>query len=177
MTKPLILPDQLIIEKIHFIRNQKVMLDRDLADLFDVKPIRLREQLKRNLSRFPSHFMFQLNDDEANFLVAQNIIPSKHYYGGTMPYVFTEHGILQLSNILRSDKAIAISIQIIDVFIQMREILLTDKNLLTELDKIKQTIHGHEERMDLMYNYLMEFGKEQKIERTRIGYKKQQLNS
>lgn len=179
MTEPIILPDQLIANKIHFIRNQKVMLDKDLAELFDVKATRLREQVKRNLSRFPTHFMFQLSEDEANFMVSQNAIPSRQYYGGSLPYVFTEYGVLQLSNTLRSEKAREMSIRIIEIFIKMREILLTNKNLPLELEQLKQKVNGQDERMDLMYDYLMEFRKEtargsdavKKTMRKSIGYK------
>ena len=79
------------------------MLDRDLAVLYDVKTIRLREQVKRNINRFPSDFMFQLTNDEVEFMVSQNAIPSKKLLGGSLPYVFTEQGVSMLSAILKCD--------------------------------------------------------------------------
>ena len=85
----IILPDEVITSKIFFIRDEKVMLDRDLAVLFDVKAIRLREQLKRNIEKFPSHFMFQLTNEEVDIMVSQNAIPSRQHLGGSLPYFFT----------------------------------------------------------------------------------------
>jgi len=94
----IILPDENIIRRIYFIRGEKVMLDRDLAELFDVKAIRLREQVRRNTEKFPVHFMFQLTVEEVEIMVSQNAIPSKQHLGGYLPLVFTEHGVLQLAN-------------------------------------------------------------------------------
>jgi len=88
----LIIPEELISQKIYIIRNCKVMLDKDLADLFDVRATRLREHAKRNRDKFPSHFMFQLTDSEADIMVSQNAIPSRQHMGGSLPFVFTEHG-------------------------------------------------------------------------------------
>jgi hypothetical protein len=96
------LPDEVITSKIYLVRKEKIMLDRDLAELFDVKAIRLREQVKRNLEKFPQHFIFQLTDKEVDSMVSQNAIPSKQHLGGALPYVFTEHGVLQLANVLKS---------------------------------------------------------------------------
>jgi hypothetical protein len=90
--KNVVVPDEVVPNKIYLIRNQKVMLDRDLAELYDVKPIRLREQVKRNKDRFPENFMFQLTEEEVNNMVSQNAIPSKKALGGAFPCVFTEHG-------------------------------------------------------------------------------------
>jgi len=97
--------DESITRKIYLIRSKKVMLDRDLAELFNVKATRLREQLKRNVERFPPHFMFQLTNEEVEIMVSQNAIPSKQHLGGSLPYAFTEHGKLQLANILKSKRA------------------------------------------------------------------------
>ena len=88
----ILLPDEVITNKIFFIRSVKIMLDRDLAELFDVKAIRLREQLKRNIEKFPSHFMFQLTNEEVDIMVSQNAIPSRQHLGGSLPYVFTNWG-------------------------------------------------------------------------------------
>ena len=95
-----ILPDEFILSKIYVVRDQKVMLDKDLANLFQVKGFRLREQVKRNAMKFPEHFMFQLTQEETELMVSHFAIPSMKYFGGTLPFVFTEHGVLQLSNIL-----------------------------------------------------------------------------
>ncbi len=87
------------------------MLDKDLAELYEVKTIRLREQVKRNSKRFPPDFMFQLNDSEVDFLLSQNAIHSRKRLGGYLPYVFTEQGVAALSSVLTNDKAIEVNIQ------------------------------------------------------------------
>src|ERR1041385_2349859 len=90
-------PIQLIERRIYLIRGQKVMLDRDLAELYQVKPIALRQQVRRNSDRFPKDFMFQLTEKEAEMLVSQNVIPSKNSLVGYLPYVFTQEGVAMLS--------------------------------------------------------------------------------
>ncbi|SDZ85202.1 ORF6N domain-containing protein [Pedobacter hartonius] len=123
------IPDEILLNRIYLIREQKVMLDKGLADLYDVKAIRLREQVKRNPDRFPANFMFQLTFEEALNMVSQNAIPSKQQLGGTLPYAITEHGILMLSNVLRSEGAIAMSICIIELFVKLREMMVLHKNV------------------------------------------------
>jgi ORF6N domain len=111
MSQKIILAEQLIINKIYEIRKQKVMLDRDLAEMYGVETRRLNEQVKRNLERFPERFMFRLNDEEVQNLVEQKIIPSKQFLGGSLPYAFTEHGVLMLANVLKTERAIAVSLE------------------------------------------------------------------
>lgn len=165
------IPDEAVISKIYEIRGQKVMLDRDLAELYDVKPTRLREQVKRNSDKFPEHFMFQLSEGEANFMVSQNAIPSKQHLGGSLPYVFTEHGVLQLANVLRSDRATQMSIKIIEVFVKMREMLQTHKDLLLEIEEIRKKVAGQDEKINMIFNYLQQFIQEQETPKKQIGYK------
>lgn len=98
--KKIIVADEIIVNKICYIRKQKIMLDRDLAELYGVQAIRLREQVKRNLDRFPSNFMFQLTAKEVEAMVSQNAIPSKKQLGGSLPYAFTEHGVSLKENYL-----------------------------------------------------------------------------
>lgn len=156
MTHELILPDERIIHQIFVLRKQKVMLDIHLAELFEVKPRRLREQVKRNIFKFPEHFMFQLTESEIEQLkVSHFATPSKQKLGGSLPYVFTEYGILQLSNILRSDRATQMSIRIIEVFVKMREMLINHQDILDELEKLKTKMDGQDERIDMIYDYLM----------------------
>lgn len=114
------IPDEVLIHKIIILRDHKVMLDRDLALLYGIKPTRLREQVKRNLSRFPENFMFQLTDYEVDNMVSQNAIPSRQHLGDALPFAFTEHGILMLANIIKSDIAIQMSIRIIELFIKLK---------------------------------------------------------
>lgn len=171
MSESFIIPDETIIGKIYQLRNKSVMLDRDLAELYDVKAYRLREQVKRNINRFPENFMFQLTEKEVELMVSQNAIPSKQHLGGYLPYAFTEHGVLQLSNVLKSERANVISIKIIELFVKMREMLLTHKDILLQLEEMRKSIEEQEDRVDLIYNYLVQFMDKQKKPRTEIGFK------
>ena len=120
----LIVQQEVIRNKIFLLRGVKVMLDKDLAVLYGVKPIRLREQVKRNIRRFPPDFMFQLNTKETDVMVSQNAIPSKKHLGGYLPYAFTEHGILMLSSVLNSERAVEVNIQIMRTFTKLRQLML-----------------------------------------------------
>jgi hypothetical protein len=118
-------------------RDVQIMLDRDLAELYHVKAIRLREQVKRNIKRFPPEFMFQITEDEVDFMVSQNAIPSKRHLGGALPYVFTEQGVAMLSAVLKSETAIKMSIQIMSAFIAMRRFLVENAGVFQRLDKLE----------------------------------------
>lgn len=171
MTESFIIPDEVILSKIYRLRNQKIILDRDLADLFEVKAFRLREQVKRNLDRFPSKFMFQLTESEVDSMVSQNAIPSKQHLGGTLPYAFTEHGVLQLSNVLKSGRAVQVSINIIEVFVKMREMILNHQDILLQLEEMRKALLGHDDRIETIYNYLVQFIQQEQKPRPKIGFK------
>jgi len=149
------------------------MLDRDLAELYGIETKRLKEQVKRNKSKFPENFMFRLSENEIDFVVSQNATPSKKHLGGAIPMVFTEHGILQLANVINNPIAIRVSIQIIELFIKMREMLLTHKDLLFEMEEIRKKLTSNDERIDLVFDYLTLFitRDETEFERTKIGFK------
>ncbi|MBU1298903.1 MAG: ORF6N domain-containing protein [Bacteroidetes bacterium] len=129
---------EIVERRIFIIRGQKVMMDKDLAELYEVKPIRLREQVKRNLMRFPKDFMFQLNDEETDWLLSQFAIPSRKHLGGFNPYVFTEHGVAMLSTVLNSERAIQVNIAIMRAFVKLREMLATNKELAKRLDELEK---------------------------------------
>ncbi len=140
---------------IYEIRGYKVMLDSDLAELYEVQTFRLNEAVKRNIERFPSHYMFQLTKDEYKLLTSQIAI-SKKGRGGrrTMPYVFTEQGVAMLSSVLNSARAIQINIKIIDTFVQMRQWALDNKELTKRVADIE--------------NYLMNYAKDNNKEIEKI---------
>lgn len=173
MNKESIISNEVITNKIYLIRGQKVMLDRDLAALYDVKNIRLREQVKRNTEKFPDHFMFRLTETETDFMVSQNAIPSKKHLGGALPYVFTEHGILQLANVLNGDRATQMSIRIIEVFVQMREAITDNLSLKLDIEEIKKKLSDHSKNIELVFNYLDELIEKKDIVKPRkqVGYK------
>lgn len=152
-----ILPEELVISKIYLIREQKVMLDRDLAELYGVKAIRLREQVKRNKERFPDNFVMQLTEEEVENMVSQNAIPSKQALGGALPYAFTEHGVLMLSNVLKSEKAIQMSIRIIEIFVKLREMLLLHKDVSLLVEHVERRLIKQDEKIEVLFAYLSEF--------------------
>ena len=171
------IPEAVIMSKIYMIRGRKVMLDKDLAELYEVKAIRLREQVKRNLQRFPESFMFRLTEEETDFMVSQNAIPSRQHLGGHLPYAFTEHGVLMLANVLKSERAMLMSIGIIEVFVKIREMMLTYKDILLRLDRMELSLSGHDDKILLIFEYLnqLEQLKHQELEqkeRKRIGFKR-----
>ena len=171
--KLIIIPNEIISNKIYLIRDQKVMLDKDLAELFEVETKRVNEQVKRNFSKFPEHFMFQLNEDEFEILKSQFATSS---WGGTrkLPYAFTEHGVLQLSNVLKSERATQMSIKIVEIFVEMRNFLTGTLNLALEVEMIKKKLTNQDKNIELVFSYLDELidKQENKIERTKIGFKK-----
>jgi hypothetical protein len=112
-----------IAKSIYTIREVQIMLDKDLALFYGVKPIRLREQIKRNPNRFPPDFVFQLSEKEIEYLVSQNAIPSKQSLGGHLPLVFTEQGVAAVSGVIRSEKANQVSVVIARAFVAMRKTL------------------------------------------------------
>ena len=127
--------------KIYAIRGVQVMLDKDIATFYGVKPTRLREQVKRNIKRFPADFMFELTKEEVNSMVSQNAIPSTKHLGGSLPYVFTEQGVATISAVLTSERAIEVNIQIMRAFVAMRRFIATNAQIFRRLDtlEIKQT--------------------------------------
>ena len=135
---PNLIPQERVESKILIMREQKVMLDRDLAELYNVKTIALRQQVKRNKDRFPSDFMFQLTKKETEFLVSQNVIPSKRSLGGSLPYAFTEQGVAMLSSVLNSKRAIQVNIQIMRAFIKIKEMALSYKGLQRQINAMER---------------------------------------
>ncbi len=166
--------DEAITGRIHMIRGRKVMLDRDLAELYGVKAIRLREQVKRNPDRFPSLFMFQLTASELRDAVSQNAIPSHSHAGGSLPYAFTEYGILMLANVLRSGRATAMSIRIIELFVRMREAFLTHQDLLQKLEQLEGRVAGHDEEIQALFDHLTAMVSGTEPSRRAIGFKPDQ---
>ena len=169
-----LVPNEVIMSKILLIRNQKVMVDRDLAELYGVTTKRLNEQVKRNSSRFPENFMFQLTSIEKEQLVANCDHLKKLKFSSTLPYVFTEHGTIMLANVINSDKAVETSIKIIEIFVSLREFISDNLNIKLEIEEIKKKIANQTKNIELVFNYLDELIDKQdhKVERNKIGYKK-----
>ena len=171
------LPDEVIMSKIFFIREQKVMIDSDLAELYEVETRRLNEQVKRNISRFPEDFMFQLSETEYENLKSQFATSS---WGGRRkpPNVFTEHGVLMLSSVLNSDKAIMVNIQIMRIFTKIREMLTDNLSIKLEIEEIKKKLANQDKNIELVFTYLDELIEkhEKPTPRNQIGYKRNDKN-
>ena len=133
-----LIPTNRIEKCILVLRAHNVMLDKDLADLYNVKPIALRQQVKRNRNRFPADFMFQLSQEEAEFLVSQNVIPSRQSLGGSLPYAFTEQGVAMLSSVLRSPLAVAVNIEIMRAFVRLRQMLASHADLARKIEALER---------------------------------------
>lgn len=133
-----LVPTEIIENKIFVIRGQKVMIDKDLAELYGVKTKVLNQSVKRNIERFPSEFMFQLNNNEKNELVTNCDRFKTLIYSTSTPYAFNEHGVAMLSSVLKSKQAIAINIQIIKAFVKLREMSLAHKELANQLNELEQ---------------------------------------
>jgi hypothetical protein len=180
-TNNIVTPDEVIMSKIYVIRGQKVMLDRDLAELYEVETKALKQAVKRNIDIFPNHFMFELTEEEFKNLRSQIVTSS---WGGQryLPFCFTEHGVLQLANILRSNRARKMCIQIIEVFIKMREMLTTHKEILEKLEQIEKKEIEQDEKILLIFEYIKQLERSRQDEfeqqnRTQIGFKsKKQKN-
>ena len=167
----LMISEQEIAEKIYLIRGTKVMLDKDLAEMYGTVAKRLRQQVKRNQERFPGHFMFQLTDEEVEAMVSQNVIPSRQYLGGSLPYVFSEHGILMLANVIKSQQAITMSIKIIEVFVKFREMLISQKDLLLKFEQLEKLVVQHDDDIQALFQALKQLIGQRNEPREPIGFK------
>ncbi len=165
-----VIPDEVVMNKIYQIRGQKVMLDRDLAELYGVETKVLKQQVKRNIESFPSDFMFELTKGEFETLRSQVVTSNR---GGTryMPMVFTEHGVLMLSSVLKSKRARHVNIQIMRVYTKMREMLLTHKDLLLKLHALETKVTKHDKSIKQIFTYLKQLIKEDGEPREPIGFK------
>jgi ORF6N domain len=133
--------DETVISRIFVIRGKKVMIDTDLGELYGVSTKRLNEQVKRNPKRFPKDFMFQLSYEEKQDLIETIPHLNKLKYSTSLPYVFTEHGAVMLASVLNSQIAIAVNVQIVRIFTQMRETVLTHKDIFAAPRKIGKESH------------------------------------
>jgi hypothetical protein len=143
-----------IERKIYFIRDQKVMLDSDLAELYEVTTGNLNLAVRRNLGRFPQDFMFQLTAEEAESLVLQTARAKTEARGGrrTPPYAFTEHGVAMLSSVLNSERAAQMNIMIVRAFIKMREVLATQKDLARKIDDLELKYEQHDHELKVVFD-------------------------
>lgn len=170
-SKAIRLHDDEVINKIYLVRGQKVMLDEDLAMLYEVLTKRLNEQVQRNRIRFPKDFMFRLTSKELRNLKSQFATSS---WGGRrkLPYAFTEHGVLMLSSVLNSKRAIDVNIKIMRVYIKMREMMITQKDVLLKLEQLEHNDISQDKQLEIIFNTLKELLTEPKPTRKMIGFRR-----
>ncbi|MEW6194910.1 MAG: ORF6N domain-containing protein [Bacteroidota bacterium] len=142
-----LLPTERVINRILVIRNQKVILDRDLALLYGVETRALKQAVRRNRKRFPYDFMFVLSKKEIDQMVSQNVIPSKSYFGGATPMAFTGQGVAMLSSVLKSERAIEVNILIMRAFVKLREIISTHKKVEEKLKELESKLKEHDHQI------------------------------
>ncbi len=167
-----LVPVEVIERRIYLIRGQKVMLDTDLAELYQAQTFRLNEQVKRNRNRFPQDFMFQLTKEEAKSLTSQ-FARSKEGRGGrrTLPYAFTEQGVAMLSTVLNSDRAIQVNIVIMRAFVKLREILTTHRELAEKIAELENKYRQHDDKIQAVFDAIRELIEPPQVSpKRRIGF-------
>jgi len=174
MSNKLSIPEEVVMNKIHLIRGEKVMIDRDLAELYGVETKVLKQAVRRNIHRFPEDFMFEMTKEELQDWRSQFVTSNSEKIGlRHLPFCFTEQGVAQLSSVLNSERAISVNIQIIRSFTKMRTMLLSHKDLLLEMEEIRKKVTGQDDKIELIFNYLKQFITQQEAPRKKIGYKRE----
>lgn len=168
MTNTNIVPVETIQGKIMVMRGKKVMLDKDIAALYEVDPRALRQQVKRNLDRFPEDFMFELTKDELVLVVSQNVTPSKKRFGGSLPYVFTEQGIAMLSSVLTSPRAVQVNIQIMRTFAKLREIMASHGELRIRIEEMEEK---YDHSFKVIFKAIKQLMEEPEKPQRKIGFR------
>ena len=162
-----------IKDRIHEVRGMKVMLDMDLARIYEVETRVLKQAVRRNIDRFPGDFMFELTENEMQNLVSQFVIPTLNHFGGASPFAFTEQGVAMLSSVLKSKKAVQMNISIMRAFVHMRQWALSYEELALQLRELEKRYDRKFVDIEQVLTYLMQ--KDQKkvsqSNRSRIGFK------
>lgn len=163
--------NETISAKILLIRNKKVMIDRDLAELYGVSTKQLNQQVKRNLNRFPE-VMFQLSQEEKEEVAANCDHLKTLKFSPVLPYVFTEYGAVMLASVLNSQRAIAVNIQIVRIFTRMRELIFTQQDILLKLQQLERKVDSHDKHIQLIFQALKELLQKPSTPRKMIGFKR-----
>ncbi|HBG69237.1 MAG: DNA-binding protein [Bacteroidetes bacterium GWF2_43_63] len=167
-----VFPDEIILNKIFLIRGKKVMIDRDLAEMYDVETKRLKEAVKRNIERFPKDFMFEMNKREFKNWRSQFATSNSDNMGlRYAPCCFTEQGVTMLACILNSKRAIDVNIRIIRVFTRMREMIMTNKDILLKLEQLETQVLRSSDDIQLIFSALKQLLTQPEVPRKKIGFK------
>lgn len=156
-----------VAKLIRFIRGEKVILDRDLAQLYGVETRALKQAVKRNIKRFPDDFMFTLTENEITMMVSQTVIPSRKYFGGSKPMAFTEQGVAMLSTVLNSERAIEINIAIMRAFVKFRQLIDSNKDLAKKIANLEAK---YDEQFQVVFEAIKQLMQDDKKQKNRIGF-------
>lgn len=172
MSSSVQITETFIESKIYLIRGHKVMLDIDLAEMYGVLTKALKQAVRRNIERFPEDFAFELDEKEFESLRSQIVTSNKIGRGGTryLPFAFTEHGVLMLSSVLRSEQAVQVNIQITRVYSKMKELLMMHKDILVKLEQLERKTDKHDEQIELIFDYIKKLIEEPKERTERINW-------
>lgn len=173
MSKLSIIPNERILKQIIVLRDEKVMLDVHLAELYKVETRALKQSVKRNIERFPKDIMFKLTKKEIDTVVSQNVIPHKKYFGGATPLAFTETGVAMLSSVLSSKKAIETNLAVMRTFVALRKIALNYKEIMEKLEQMEK---GYDKKFTEIFTALKYLLNPAQSTRRRIGYKTSSRN-
>ena len=168
METPVNIQEENLAHRIFLLRENKVMLDFDLAKLYDIETRILKQQVRRNMERFPNDFMFILSAKEVEVMVSQNVIPSKSYFGGAMPMAFTKLGVAMLSSVLKNKRAIMVNIVIMRAFVNLRQLIGTNKDLIRRIDSLEEK---YDRKFLLVFEAIKEIIRQENEPREMIGYK------
>ena len=167
---PSLLLHEEIASKIYLIRGRKIMIDKDLAFLYDVTTSALNQAVKRNKERFPVEFMFKLTKEEATLLRSQNVILKQGGHIKYLPYAFTEQGVAMLSSVLSSKKAIQVNIAIMKTFVRLREILSTHKELAYKFSELEHKIEKHDKDILSIFEAIRQLMSQEIKPKRRVGF-------
>lgn len=159
-----------IEQLIYLIRGNKVILDSDLSQLYGVETRVLKQAVRRNRKRFPADFMFELTKEEDNSLRSQNVILKRGKHSKYLPFAFTEQGVAMLSSVLNSERALTVNIEIMRVFVRLREMLATHKELASKFEKHEKRIDVHDEQFQVVFEAINVLMKEEEMPKRRIGF-------
>lgn len=172
MSKSVAIPDEAVMNKIYLIRGHKVMLDRDLAELYGVETRALKQAVRRNSMRFPEDFMFEMNKEEFGQWREESVIGDADRQGlRYAPFCFTEQGVTMLSCILNTRRAIEVNIRVIRIFMRLREMVLTHKDILLKLEQLERKVIKQDGEIKLIFKYLKELLNPKTEPTRKIGFK------
>ncbi len=175
-TSAMAIPDEILMKKIYLIRGHKVMLDSDLSEIYNVGTKVLKQAVRRNIKRFPDDFMFELTLDENEILRSQIVTLKRGQHSKYLPFAFTEQGVAMLSSVLNSERAIMVNIQIMRIYVRIREMIMLDKDISQRIESIERKLNRHDNQIVAVFEYFKQFEqtKQQELEhknRPKIGYK------